>query len=328
MYNQRPWPRRFGHGLYLEMANDSFGKKVFTGCIVGGVAGCMTTLFAYPTEYVKIQLQLDSGRVGSSKQFKGILDCIKQTMRSGNKAVNVGAFYRGVSPVIFFAMPRSGIRLATFDTVQASLQQPGTRPSALQSLFAGMVAGAVEATLLLTPAENMKVKFIHDTQRKVPHYRGMFHGIYTIYKEIGAKGLYGGYSATLAKQASNQAIRFAVYEALKKAYRGNDENLSIAWYVSAALGGASGAISCVCNNPIDVVKTKMQSLDGSQYRNSWECCQAIYRHDGIRGFYVGLQPRMARVMISVAITFTIFDGLKPAGRRAADKVWETCSWDK
>lgn len=49
--------------------------------------------------------------------------------------------------------------------------------------MAGLGAGVVEATLVVTPAETLKVKLIHDKLSATPKYRGLFHGIFTIVKE-------------------------------------------------------------------------------------------------------------------------------------------------
>ena len=42
--------------------------------------------------------------------------------------------------------------------------------------------------------------------------------------------------------------------------------------VKTALSGAlAGAISCVANNAVDVVKTKLQGLDAHLYKNGFDC---------------------------------------------------------
>lgn len=98
--------------------------------------------------------------------------------------------------------------------------------------------------------ETIKVKFIHDQQLAKPKFKGFFGGLKTILQTEGFRvsnhfflirfvmyhcpllqynlrnshigkitrilqGLYQGVTATMAKQGSNQAIRFFVMETLK-----------------------------------------------------------------------------------------------------------------
>ena len=64
------------------------------------------------------------------------------------------------------------------------------------------------------------------------------------------------------------------------------------------------------NNPVDVVKTKMQGLEASKYNGFGDCFAQIYRTSGVMGFYMGIGPRLARVILDVALTFAIFHQLK------------------
>lgn len=40
------------------------------------------------------------------------------------------------------------------------------------------------------------------------------------------------------------------------------------------------------------------------------CASYIMKHEGPLGFYKGVGPRLARVILDVAITFSIFNSLK------------------
>lgn len=72
-------------------------------------------------------------------------------------------------------------------------------------------------------------------------------------------------------------------------------------------GGIAGAASVYGNTPIDVIKTKMQGLDAKNYKNSFDCAIKIVKNDGLTGLYKGTVPRLSRVVLDVAITFTLYD---------------------
>lgn len=86
----------------------------------------------------------------------------------------------------------------------------------MNTFFAGLGAGVCEAVLVMTPAETLKVKLIHDRFQEKPKFKGLFHGISTIIKQNGFGGIYKGLVPTILKQGSNQGVRFLVYEDTKK----------------------------------------------------------------------------------------------------------------
>ena len=45
----------------------------------------------------------------------------------------------------------------------------------------GLGAGASEAVFVVTPAETLKVKLIHDKLSDQPQFKNVFHGIYKIF---------------------------------------------------------------------------------------------------------------------------------------------------
>lgn len=69
----------------------------------------------------------------------------------------------------------------------------------------------------------------------------------------------------------------------------------------------SGACSCYATAPIDVVKTRMQSLYAFKYVNSLDCVRKIWQSEGFWFFYKGSVARLCRNMIDVAFSFTIYD---------------------
>lgn len=68
-----------------------------------------------------------------------------------------------------------------------------------------------------------------------------------------------------------------------------------------------GAASVFGNTPLDVVKTRMQGLEASKYKNTFDCALKIWKYEGPAAFYKGTVPRLGRVCLDVAITFMIYD---------------------
>lgn len=162
---------------------------------------------------------------------------------------------------------------------------------------------------MVTPQETLKTRLIHDRISDAPKYRNVFHGIYTIASEHGPSGLYKGVGATILKQSTNQGVRFVVFDETKN---------KLAYFIKTKVivdllsGAFAGFCSTMFNNPIDVIKTKMQGVDAHKYNGIKDCFGKIYAEQGFMGFYSGVGPRLARVVLDVALTFSLFHSMKRA----------------
>jgi solute carrier family 25 citrate transporter 1 len=60
--------------------------------------------------------------------------------------------------------------------------------------------------------------------------------------------------------------------------------------------------------PLDVVKTKMQSLGASKlYRNTLHCLITVAKKDGIPALWKGSTPRLGRLVFSGGIVFSVYE---------------------
>lgn len=102
-------------------------------------------------------------------------------------------------------------------------------------------------------------------------------------------------------------MRFVVFEDTKKVLTNY-----ISWKVAVDFlsGAFAGFCSTMFNNPVDVVKTKMQGLEAGKYKGFADCFGHIWKTQGFLGFYMGVGPRLVRVVLDVALTFAIFHQLK------------------
>ncbi|XP_076683811.1 calcium-binding mitochondrial carrier protein Aralar1 isoform X2 [Andrena cerasifolii] len=102
------------------------------------------------------------------------------------------------------------------------------------------------------------------------------------------------------KAVSSPEERGVIVQILESGYR----------FVLGSIGGAVGATAVY---PIDLVKTRMQnqrtgSLVGElMYRNSFDCCKKVIRHEGFFGLYRGLIPQLMGVAPEKAIKLTVND---------------------
>jgi len=259
----------------------------------------------FPTEYVKTQLQLD--KKGTTAKFTGPWHVVTSTMNERG----ILGLYRGLSVLLIGSVPKTAVRFSTYEMISKPMKGPDGKLSTWKSFLCGAGAGAAEAVVAVTPMETIKTKFIDDMNRPLAEqkYKGFVNGISTIVRTEGVAGIYKGLGPTVLKQASNQAVRFFVYNSLVKWRTKGDSSVSVNAATSLLFGGTAGFASVMANNPVDVIKTQMQGLQSSQYRNSFHCFFSILKNQGPKFFYKGVTPRLARVCGDSAITFTVYNKL-------------------
>lgn len=303
----RPWMRK--NGAAAAVAANTGLKGIVAGGLTGGIEICIT----FPTEYVKTQLQLDEKSSKAGKQYTGVIDCVKKTIK------NHGFFglYRGLSVLLYGSIPKAAVRFGAFETFKKQLVDEHGNLSPTLRVICGLGAGICEAVFAVTPMETIKVKFINDQRSVNPKFKGFFHGVQLIIREQGFRGIYQGVTATVIKQGSNQAIRFFVMETLKDKYRGGDSTIPVPKHFVGIFGIFAGAASVFGNNPIDVVKTRMQGLEAAKYSGTIDCFVKIWQQEGPLAFYKGTVPRLGRVCCDTAITFMVYDSFMDL----FNKVW-------
>lgn len=61
-------------------------------------------------------------------------------------------------------------------------------------------------------------------------------------------------------------------------------------------------------NPFDVIKQRMQ-VHGSTYPSITECARQVWRHEGMRAFYVSYPTTLAMTVPFTALQFTAYESL-------------------
>lgn len=261
----------------------------------GGISGGIEATTTWPMEFIKTQLQLQS-KSRSKLPYNNILMGLTLTVRS----TGIFSLYRGLAPTLLGSIPKAGLRFGGNAFLRDLLREEGTgKLSASKNLMAGMGAGICEALLIVAPVETIKTRCIERNMNFIT-------GLQMILQTEGFQGVYQGATATVLKQASNQGLRFMWFHEYKRIVTDNEQNKMSA--LMGLLGGMSaGCFSALGNNPLDVIKTRMQGMQSSQYNNTLDCFYQIISKEGISAFYAGLKPRLARVIPGQGVIFMSFE---------------------
>jgi solute carrier family 25 (mitochondrial citrate transporter), member 1 len=139
--------------------------------------------------------------------------------------------------------------------------------------------------------------------------RGFLHAVPIIARERGIRGFFQGFVPTTARQAANSATRFGSYTFLRQvaqSYTAPGEKLGA--LSTFGIGGIAGFITVYVTQPLDTIKTRMQSIEArSLYKNSFNCAAMIFKNEGVLTFWSGALPRLVRLMLSGGIVFTMYE---------------------
>lgn len=160
-------------------------------------------------------------------------------------------------------------------------------------------------TLITAPFERVKVLLQIQGQKQLapgekPKYSGGVDVVRQLYKEGGIRSVFRGSFATLARDGPGSAAYFATYEIIKRRLtpEGSGE-LSLLAVMAA--GGAAGVAMWIPVFPVDTVKSRLQTMDGKPTVGG--VVKGLYRNGGLKAFFPGFGPALARAVPANAATF-------------------------
>lgn len=153
------------------------------------------------------------------------------------------------------------------------------------------------------PIELLKVRLQVQDSSQPRLYGSIFECAHKTFSTQGIQGLYRGYTSTLARDVPSFACYFFFYEAMRSFLRSPDGSLRTTDLLLA--GGIAGLGAWLPCYPQDAIKSRMQA--SSIYKSNLECAAAIYREAGLRAFFRGFGPTMARAFPANAATFVAYE---------------------
>lgn len=160
---------------------------------------------------------------------------------------------------------------------------------------AGFIS-AVPTTLVAAPFERVKVMMqIQDSAKKL----SMGSVIKEMYRTGGISSIFRGVVPTLARDGPGSALYFATYEYLKKSLTDPGKDMSL--FAITTAGGFAGVSMWLGVFPVDTIKSTLQS---SNTKSSLVATtKGIYKKGGIKAFFPGVGPALARSFPANAATF-------------------------
>ena len=275
------------------------GNQIYINLLSGALAGPASLISIYPSEYVKTQQQL------KTNQNKNIPQIAKNTFQKQG----LFGFYKGLSNLLYFNIPRTAIQFTVFES--SSHWYKNYFSSKTSYLFGGLTAGFTSGLLVGVPAENLKVYrislFNSNKNSKINFYELNKQFI----KNVGFKSYYNGATNGVMKECLSQGTRFFLYASIMEYYLNTKQKFNKNYEKKpidgAIIGGTAGSLASLLNNPVDSVQTRLQSNYDKKYSGVLDCYKKMYKNEGIASFYRGATLRTLRTIPGMMVYFYTYE---------------------
>lgn len=250
--------------------------------------------------------------------------------------------YAGFGAVFLGTAPTHALMFGAYRESARELTPDSPHPYALSLLLTLTTASFGEAISLATyvPTEVVAKRMQVAAVGPGRHYRHAFHALSSISRVEGARGLYAGAAATALRDIPYTAVQLALYEAGKALVLGGGgvpdptgggggggggggaKDIAhgeggdggggdgVGFGVAGGLGALAGGIAAAVTNPLDVVKTRLQTQPGGverMYTGVFDCMRRVVREEGWGALGRGVGARVAWVAPSSAIVLAVFE---------------------
>ena len=275
----------------------------------GGVGGICAVVVGHPFDLVKVRLQTAEKGV-----YSGAMDVVRKTVAREGLARGL---YAGVSAPLVGVTPMFAVSFWGYDMGKRLVDNFSTVPIknntpqySIGQISAAGFFSAIPMTLITAPFERVKVLLQIQGQKQLapgekPKYSGGVDVVRQLYKEGGVRSVFRGSAMTLARDGPGSAAYFAVYEYVKRSLSPKDAEgnatgeLSLPAVMTA--GGAAGIAMWIPVFPVDTIKSRLQSAEGRPTISG--TIKGVYASGGIKAFFPGFGPALARAVPANAATF-------------------------
>lgn len=303
--------------------------------LAGATAGFMEHVAMYPFDTVKTQLQTQLGPFAGHSDSRIGGSVTGQVMQIVRRE-GVRKLFSGVTAVVAGAVPAHAFYFAAYELGKqfTGASQPGHHPIAAgcSGIFAVLAHDAIS-----TPVDVIKQRM----QMANSPYASVVSCAKSIFQREGLRAFFVSYPTTVMMAIPQTAVHFAVYESLRTLLgRGNgaeaahrhidftavlehvegapdidDEEMASGAYAPwkhLVAGCGAGAAAAVFSNPLDVIKTRLQTQSewGGTDTGLVQVAQRIAREQRLGGFFRGCLARVLYFAPSGALAWTSYEYMK------------------
>lgn len=273
--------------------------------LAGAAAGMTEHIFMYPVDTVKTKMQ----SYVAARDFSGW--GVMNAARSIVAKDGARGLWRGVGAVALSAGPAHALYFATYEACKKWGMKGRKDVTPFVAGLSGVFA-TISLDGIMTPMDVVKQRMQLASRKAYP---SVFQSIKSIYQNHGLTAFYAGYKTTLIMNVPFTAMYFAGYESAKSFILDwneiTDEDFSAASHCAA--GAIAGTTAASITNPLDVVKTRLQTqgeVGARRYRGMWHALRTIKMEEGWKGLLRGIVPRVLFHAPAAAVCWTTYEFCK------------------
>ncbi|KAF2856024.1 calcium dependent mitochondrial carrier protein-like protein [Plenodomus tracheiphilus IPT5] len=305
--------------------------------VAGGIAGIVSRTSTAPLDRLKVYLIAQTGvaeeAVIAAKHgniAKAALNAwrpLATAMKELWQAGGMRSLYAGNGLNVIKVMPESAIKFGSYEAAKRVFAKvEGHNDPAIIHSWSKFVAGGLAGMVsqfAVYPIDTLKFRMQCET------VSGGLHGNQLIWATAKKMWMSGGVSAYYRGLPMGifgifpyAALDLGTFEYLKRyVARKNarrlgchEEDAQPGGFMTAAIGGFSGAFGASAVYPLNVLRTRLQSqgtvLHPRTYTGIMDVTRQTIAGEGMRGLFRGLTPNLLKVVPAVSITYVVYDKSK------------------
>jgi hypothetical protein len=294
-------------------------------------AGVVGRITFFPVDTIKT---VSSVAVVDPKSINSRQHTIRYTINTILKSDGIIGFYRGLGIAVAASGPGVALYISSYEFSKRWFEDKNNNNNKnsvsasskfMQHLACGLFAEGVSC-IVWVPMDVTKERLQSQHSGVAGRYRSSWHGLQTLYRHEGLRGMYKGYFSTLGSFGPFSAFYFAAFEESQKIVKQNAfMTTNFGTGIQSATAAAMGNIfACIITNPLEVSKTRYQvqqaklGEDGAvstQFKESsksmLDALRTGIKNEGLMKIWTrGLLARIMFQTPSAAMTFGLYDMLK------------------
>jgi len=285
----------------------------FKNSVASGLAaGCSKMLLA-PFDIIKTMQQASLATAASTKGTTTTVAAVSKGLSITqaaqvimNRPKGFLEFYSGVGVAVVGSMPSVGLYFGIYSFCKKSFQQwDPEKYEQRQTLYIALSAaiGNTIASSSRVPFEVVKQNF----------QTGVYTTIGDVVRNFSLKTLFptGGIASQMLRDVPYAIVTLLTYEHLKSVWKTRAENQFPQVPVRSwdlLVGGLAGGLGSFVTNPMDVIKTRLQTdALSNRYGGSIITCAELTLKEGKTAFLRGSVPRLLHKVPANAFFFLFYE---------------------
>lgn len=301
---------------------DPLAVPLWKHVVAGSSAGIMEHVAMYPVDTVKTQMQAVPVEVGQPPPT------VREVVRKVLHERGAMGLFRGCTAIGAACIPAHVGLFGTYELSKSWLLKAGDEKehAPLKAACCGAVSTMVHDSIIV-PMDVVKQRL------QLGCYRNAYHCVTQTLKHEGVLAFYRSLPSTLVMECPFYAILVACNESLKltlhmEGTSRSQQRSGVIWHFASA--GISGIVASALTQPLDVVKTRLQTQEvhhytghdgdghgvryhgptGVRYHGLFSTFSSIYNEEGVRGYYRGMLPRMVFAAPAAALCWGTYEAVK------------------